>query len=63
MSAKVDHSDYATVVWCTDCSSWSELASGFLTGHDQAVDHERDVHPGVRKAYMARAKYRANHGL
>jgi hypothetical protein len=44
-------------VWCKSCTGWSETASSVARAHDVAVLHEQLVHPGMRAAYMNRAKY------
>jgi hypothetical protein len=57
VSARVDASDFSTVVWCTDCPEWSESARDRSDGHDRAERHEKAVHPGCRVAEINRYKY------
>jgi hypothetical protein len=57
MGARLNRSLGSVVVWCTSCTDWSESASSVARGHDTAVGHEKVNHPGLRSAYMNRAKY------
>ena len=57
MSARVDSSPFSTVVWCTRCPTYSDLANGRGEGYDIAVAHEAAVHPESRVAEINRFRY------
>jgi hypothetical protein len=66
MSARVDSTPDSTVVWCTLCPAWSELAADKESGHDAAALHDLDVHPGEKgggSALQNRAAFRQYNGL
>lgn len=61
MSARVDSTDYSTVVWCTQCPDWGETANDQFAGHKVARAHEDDVHPESRNAEKNLRKFEKRH--
>jgi hypothetical protein len=61
MPARVDSTRFSTVVWCTGCPDWTELASSAREGHDIATQHEHVLHPMSRNAEINRHKFLAKH--
>ena len=63
MSARVDSTDYSTVVWCTECPGWGTSADDEFAGHKLARAHERNVHPESRNAETNLHKFEKRHAL
>ena len=50
MAAKLDVTEWSVVVWCKECPWFSRIAYDEANGHDLAVAHEHEHHPGSEVA-------------
>lgn len=58
MAAKLDITEWSIVVWCRECPWYARIAYDEAHGHEMAIEHEDDVHPGSKAAFMNRMRYR-----
>lgn len=61
---KLDASpSHTVVITCDECPFWSAIRFGKEAGHECAVSHEKQFHPGQMQARDAFKKWRKRHGV